>query len=91
MDLLFSLCSTLNFESVMYAVVEFLNSELESSGEVSIVPFIWIHKNDTKCYWPIRTNRIPFNQFVKDQAPFKKSWPSYRIKIHFKSSKYFIY
>lgn len=70
----------------MFAEVEFSNFENESTGEVSIVPITWLHKGEAKCYWPIRTN-IPFEQFVKNLTPFKKSWPKYRVKVHAKTSK----
>lgn len=71
----------------MFAVVEFLNSDNESTGEISVVPLIWLHKNESKCYWPIRTNNVPFEDFVRALTPFKKSWPSYRVKIHLKTGK----
>lgn len=71
----------------MYAVVEFLNSDNETTGQISVVPLVWIHKLDTKCYWPIRTNKISFHEFVKAQTPYKKTWPAYKVQIHFKTGK----
>lgn len=74
----------------MYAIVEFLNSQSESSGEVSIVPLIWLQKNDTRCYWPIRTNKTPFQEFVKSLTPFKKSWPCYKVRTHLKTGNHIL-
>lgn len=74
----------------MFAVVEFLNSEMEPTGEISIVPLIWLIKNKTKCYWPIRTNKVPFTKFVEDLTPFKKSWPTYKVNTRFTCGKIFL-
>nr|XP_015840166.1 PREDICTED: uncharacterized protein LOC103313249 [Tribolium castaneum] len=73
----------------MFAVVEFMGTNGDSSHEISIVPLIWLQKNDTKCYWPIKTNNIAFETFVKIQTPFKRSWPLYKIyEVHFKTASY---
>ncbi|CAG9812879.1 unnamed protein product [Phaedon cochleariae] len=72
----------------MFAVVEFLKSDMESTGEISVVPLMWLHKNQTKCYWPNRTNKIPFQKFVESLTPFKKTWPTYRVKCHFTCATY---
>lgn len=74
----------------MFAVVEFLNPEEEPTGEVSIVPLIWLHKSEKKCHWPIGTNKMPFKEFVEKQTPPKKSWPLYRIKVKCKTGKLII-
>lgn len=69
----------------MFAVVEFANSK-KTTNEIAVVPLTWIYKNERKCYWPTRLGNKKFDDFVKSQGSYKKSWPSYRIfKIHFKT------
>lgn len=75
----------------MFAVVEFLNGDGESRGEISTVPLLWLTKKSTKCYWPNKTFGIPFPQFVQRHTAYKKSWPIYKIKLHCTRGKETIY
>lgn len=74
---------------MFYGVVEFKSSN-SNIHELSLVPLIWLVKNDKKCYWPNRTyNKIPLAGFIKGCPPPKKNWPLYTVsKVHLKTGKY---
>lgn len=76
----------------MFAIVEFSNKsdDSEGSGEISIVPILWLIKNQKKCYWPSRLPRgVTFTEFVMEETPYKKTWPVHKIyKIYFKTENY---
>lgn len=72
---------------MFYAVVEF-TTKSNLNKELSVVPIIWLIKEDRKCYWPTGTNKMPTNDFIKSCPPPKKSWPRYGVsKVHLKTGK----
>lgn len=71
----------------MYVVVEFQNDYSEIN-DIAVVPQIWLISNDRKCYWPNKTSKKKFDEYIKSQHTFKKNWPLYRVnKIHFKTGE----
>lgn len=71
----------------MFAVVEFIGADdKETSNEIAIVPLIWLHKNDKRCYWPNRIINSTFDDLVKNQRTYKKTWPIFKVfKVHYKT------
>ncbi|CAH1154928.1 unnamed protein product [Phaedon cochleariae] len=75
----------------MFAVVEFMGVHDDgTSREISIVPLIWLTKNEKKFYWPNRIRQTStFDEFVKKKSPYKKSWSIYEVfKVHLKTDSY---
>lgn len=74
--------------SKMFSVVEFCGDDNGSTNEVAVVPTLWLHKNDRKCYWPEKTGRTSFGNFIKNKTPYQKNWPTYKLfKVHCKVGK----
>lgn len=70
----------------MYAIVEFQCTEEATKNEISIVPYIWVVNDDTRCYWPLSTSKLSFVEFVRKETPHRKTWPKYKLtKVHFKT------
>lgn len=77
---------------MFYGVVEFKSTKSSSNKELSVVPLTWLIKNDKKCYWPTRTNKVALSEFIKSCPLPKKSWPHYAVlKVHLKTGKCFYF